>query len=383
MEKKVIQYCFIFIFGTVVLLGLGNAVGYPKLGALSGAEVIPDWEHFSVEGWTNGEFQASTTEVFKKRFQFRPYLIRTHNELLYTLYSTTDTYVLLGQNNQLFAYDYFPAFRGFERKDSAYWNQNVEKLKWLQDTLATHHIPLLVVIAPNKVRYMPENLPEDLVKTPGDITDQSQLLYYAKEYGLNVLDLNTWFQSMKDTIQYPLMANTGIHWTGYGSILGFNEILQELTALSDTSFYYMELSEGRMYSDSVLLGDVDLADGLNLWRSLETQDLYYPEVEVIKDGNLCPDILFVSDSYLWNIINLGLSKELIDPDYSFWYYNKTNYDSTHGEVPVDSLNHWEEMLKRDAVVIMGTESNLKLIPYGLIENLEGALNESGAPHQTE
>ncbi|MDZ7848084.1 MAG: hypothetical protein U5L96_15760 [Owenweeksia sp.] len=34
--------------------------------------------------------------------------------------------------------------------------------------------PLLCVIAPNKVRYMPENLPENYVKEPGDTSNYSR-----------------------------------------------------------------------------------------------------------------------------------------------------------------------------------------------------------------
>ncbi|NVK28980.1 MAG: hypothetical protein HWE14_13085 [Flavobacteriia bacterium] len=357
---------FLVVFGFFVFVSLQNVLGWPEIRDVNGVETPLESNPLTWNRWATEEFQDQFSADFKRNLVARPAFIRTHNQLFYSVYGESKTYVVIGLNNQLFAYNYFPAFRGFDLQSEEVWKAKVHGLKRLQDTLEKHGIPLLVAIAPNKVRLMPENLPDELKKYPGEVTNLRRFVSLAGQEGVNVFDFNAYFESLN---QVDLLTrNTGTHWSGYGATLAMDTLL-DLLNRTDEKWSGLSYEQG-YFKDSLVDGDMELADHLNLWVSVKTENATVPKIEYDTLGVVKPDILFVADSYFWTINSLKLNHNLLSPAHSLWYYNSTNFDSRHGEIAVDSLNRWDEILRRDAVVILATESNLVDFPFGLIEDLK-------------
>lgn len=345
-----------------------NVLNWPQFEPLAGVEEKNLEPVFSFETWLNGSYQNRFETEFQKNLGSRPLFIRTHHQLFYSLFNQSKTYVVIGKNEEYFAYNYFPSFRGFDLKSKSYWEEMVEGLKKFQDTLDVYGIPCLVVIAPNKVRFMPENLPDYLSPQPGIETNWKRFNEAAGRQGLNVLDLNQVFLDLKNRVRPNLFPNTGTHWSAYGATLGLDSILRRLDGLSERSFVQLKYQKGT-WTDSIIDGDTELAEHLNLWCSPSSNRQFMFEVEAENPEGMKPNVLFISDSYFWTINSLKLNHRFLSPSHSFWYYNNTNFDSTHGECPVDSLDSWSEILKRDGVVLMATESNLLEFPFGLLKDL--------------
>ena len=351
----------------------GTLFFFPNLYSptpLSGAVVEVHRPTLSHSTWFSGSFQEEITRWFNQELPVRPLSIRLRNQFQFSLFHRSMTYVLVGRNDQYFAYNYFPAFRGFDLKEEAHWDKVSQDLNWLNDTLEKRGVILLVVLAPNKVRYMPENLPDNLKKIPGDLTNQDLLVGHLKQLGVPFLNLNEWFVSMKDTIRHTPFPNTGIHWNAYGALLGGDTLLALMDQMIPDPIVQLQLGPGGI-KDSIIGSDRDVGDDLNLLFPPKTKPQYYPRVTYDLEGRNKPNVLVVGDSFFWTINAVGVNKEAFSDRSSFWFYNNTNFDQVHGEVPVDSLNAWNEVLDRDVIILISTESNLETFPFGFIERLKG------------
>ncbi|KAB2816402.1 alginate O-acetyltransferase AlgX-related protein [Phaeocystidibacter marisrubri] len=356
---------FALVFGSMVLVFLQNIVKWPQVADVNGAEYAVEEVEWTLDSWMDESLQNRVTAQFKRTLGTRPLFIRTHNQLFYSLYNESKTYVLVGKDNQLFAYNYFPSFRAFDLKEVEHWEQIAGGLKRLQDTLSTAGIEMLVVIAPNKVRYMPEKLPDHLKHEPGATSNWQRFVKECEKSNVNFLDLNQVFLEMKGRSRVDLFPNTGTHWSAYGATMAMDSIMRRFKHSEYTELHY----ETGQWTDSIVDGDIELAEHLNVWWPPSMNRQFMFDVEVDTMGRKRPNILFISDSYFWTINSLKLNHRMLSDQHSFWYYNNTNYDTEHGIVPVDSLDRWSELFSRDAVVIMGTESNLKEVPYGIIQDL--------------
>lgn len=370
--RNISKISFAVLFSLLFVPLLMTVLGWPGFRSLDGAFEPIHRKDLTAKSWFSGEFQSQWESWYNDTLATRPPLVRTKNQFLYSTFKETSTYVLIGKENQLFAYNYFPAFRGFERKSTAHWRQVGRDLAWLKDTLANHNIPLLFVIAPNKVRYMPENLPDDLMKTPGDSSDQNSALAILEANGIPYLDLNSYFVSLKNETEYPLFPNTGTHWSEYGALIAGQALLEKLEQLLDTSLTRLHFDKNQLV-ESTMNGDDELALHLNLWEKPQTQSTIFPKAIFDSSNAHLPNPVLISDSYYWGLKNSGVIPHSFSSNQTLWYYNNTNFNQEHGEVDLDELNRWEEILKRDVVIILGTESNLSLMPYGIIEDLKSGL----------
>ncbi|WP_170266434.1 alginate O-acetyltransferase AlgX-related protein [Phaeocystidibacter luteus] len=341
-------------------------LGWPEVDGVNGVEKPVEENLWSWDRWSNSQFQDQFSAEYKRNLVARPAFIRTHNQIFYSIYGESKTYVVIGKNDQLFAYNYFPAFRGFDLQTEETWKAKVDGLKRLQDSLESHGVPLLIAIAPNKVRLMPENLPDELKKVPGETTNLSRFLSLAEEAELRVFDFNAYFASRNEVDK--LTRNTGTHWSAYGATLAMDTLLRLLNT-SDAPWTSLRFERG-FFADSLVDGDTELADHLNIWFSPPTLRATVPKIQYDTLNAVKPDVLFVADSYFWTINSLKLNHNTLSRNHSLWYYNSTNFDSRHGEIAVDSLDRWTEILRRDAVVILATESNLVDFPFGLVEDLK-------------
>lgn len=338
-----------------------------EVAPLSGVHYSVDRPSLTFPGFYSGNFQTQVETFFKSSDAMRPPFIKVHNQLHYFKTGKSTNFVVVGKEDQLFSYDYWSAYKGFNYKGYTALKADVIKLKKLQNALRLLNKPFLYVIAPNKVRYMPEFLPNDLDGAPTDSCDYRTTLRLFKEMDINYLDLNAVFLQLKDTVRYPLFANTSIHWSGYGMSLGIQRILDSLENLGSEDILNLKFKNWHL-QDSSITADKDMADLMNLVWPISTQKLAFPTVDLNNQSAAKPAKPFVvGDSFFWNLYYWDYRFQLLDEDMRFWYYNNKEMRFCLPDTVLHGKNASSLIETSDFVVFVTTEANLKNLTYGFPE----------------
>jgi hypothetical protein len=356
--KNILFGCLVLLLALPMILKLTRFV---EIKPLQGSFIEPEEPVFSAEEWFSGSFQTAFEKDFEYHVSFRPLLIRLHNQYLYSLYNTSKTYVVVGQNKQLFAYDYYMAFSGetFVGRDSI--RSEYQRLLHLQDSLDK---PLLFVIAPNKVRLLAQYLPAGMNTDIRDSVNYPVWLEFLKRGEIAFLDFNALFKELGGEDQTQFFPNTGTHWNSYGMYIAHQYILRKLASMSGDSLIDIHWS-GVAPKDSVIDSDRDLVESLNLLYPPPTQAQLYPDFTIEKEGRRKPKALIVGDSFFWNFYGLEpYFGELWDEGSRFWYYNNTEMDMHQARILVPELNAHQTLETKDYLIILATEANLHKVPYG-------------------
>jgi len=79
-------------------------------------------------------------------------------------------------------------------------------------------------------------------------------------------------------------------------------------------------------------------------------------------------VLAVSDSFYWGIESKGLSNQLYEG--SFWYY----YEEIHPQSPdsphrISEIDVKSEIEKKDVIILLSTDANLYKFAFGFIDQV--------------
>ena len=358
-----------FIIIMVLLLLPIIQVLYPVFNErpLKGAVIHPEEPEWSLASWRNGEFQRGFGDWYEYQIGLRSFLIRLRNQWYFSLFRESTTYVRLGKSSQFFSWDYWSTYKGYDNVSRDTVIARANKLAALRDTLEKQNKHLLCVIAPNKVRYMPEFLPDELDSSPGEHTYYDLYRQELLNHGIPLLDLNKYFLELKDTVLKPLFASTSIHWSGYGMHLGISEIIRSLEVLGQRSHEHMRYASWVM-KDSVINSDRDMVDLMNILLEPPTEPLAFPEyVFEQHETDRRAKVLLIGDSFFWNFYSFDGRFQIFHPSTRFWYYNQTEYDVQGIMTSVSELSARETLKHVDYLVIMATESNLGKFPFGFTD----------------
>lgn len=126
---------------------------------LGGAFTQADHPVFSWRGLRDNTYQPALEKYLEQRLGFRNFLVRSRNQLLYSVFGLTRAEsIVKGRNGVLFMPSYINAYLGQDRMAAADLQFRVRRLRAVQQALAKRGISFLFVLAPNKARYEPENL---------------------------------------------------------------------------------------------------------------------------------------------------------------------------------------------------------------------------------
>jgi len=120
----------------------------------------PTFGTVSWENWLSGAFQADFDSRLEHSIGFRNSLIRTNNQLQYSLFGLANADgVIAGSRGELFEEDYIRAYMGAFFVGESVWEQKAHKLKAIQDSLQKLGKSMAVVFAPGKGSFYPEKFP--------------------------------------------------------------------------------------------------------------------------------------------------------------------------------------------------------------------------------
>lgn len=357
----------------LVMPGLQGKFGLIATGGLSGAFTEtkrPDFKEFTWKSWLDGTFQGEFNNRLEQHIGFRDPLVRINNQLDYSLFRQANAEgVIVGKNNVLFEEDYIKEYLGQYYVGDSVWSKKAARLRAVQDTLSSLGKSLVVIFEPGKGSFNADMLPlqyENVVKT---VSNYEELRRQLHKTGVNVLDLDQYFISIRDKAEYPLFLKTGTHWSYYGSTLAADTTLRYLESLRGVDLPDMqvirdEIPETPRYPDN----DIGLA--MNLLCHLPESKTANPIIRFRQSPSKTkPNTLIIGDSFYFNWLNNHIPAGAFNTC-DFWYYNKniTHSDGSGGGVASD-LDFRSEIMNRDIILIMITGRFMHSFAWGFDEQL--------------
>ena len=361
--KKPIK--FILVSLTAVLLFasmLQVCFQWPEFSPLKGVIAKQAMPELSLSSYSNGSYQQQTEQYLKQHFGFREPLIRSYNQYLWDVFRKSPVegdQILFGKDGWIYGAeavaDYYQKLYLYYAVDSADMAQKLsreaQQILQLQQVLESHGVHLFVCLAPSKDLVYPEYLPEDPDPRHNDEPKISARFFNEEEYtrlGVNHLNLEQYFLSIKDTVDRTLFPQTGEHWTKYASLFAADTLIRYMEHLGGINMKNLVI--GSRTLDNAREPDDDLEQLMNLIRPLPKPQYWYAETSTDGDTTAVkPKVIVVGDSFWWNLaIQLPLYE--IFSEIPYWYYNST----VHYYPPYNSVSELdikEELLSADFVIL--------------------------------
>lgn len=332
-----------------------NLVKEPQLdGAFTKGEK-PTFRDFTIEKWADGTFQEEYNQRLEQNIGFRNFFVRIQNQISYSLYGKANAEgVVVGKGDMLFEEDYIREYLGMYYVGDTVWEKKAARLKAVQDTLARLNKKLLVVFEPDKASIFPELIPAEYANIKKKLSNYDKLKGELQAYGVNILDINQYFKTLKGKTEYPLFGQCGTHWSYYGATLAADSTLKFIEKWTGKDLPDMRITENRVYSVP-RHPDYDIGLAMNLFFMIPHPKTADPILKFDHSGNKSkPGVLVVGDSFFFNWLNNRIPENTFN-DCEFWYYNKKIVRSDGVPAGVASeRNLYEEIMKRDIIMIMIT-----------------------------
>lgn len=323
-----------------------------KLAGLQGAFDPGEWPALTRHTWFSGSFQARADHYLKYHAAFNGELVRLRNQTDYTLFGSINTMLVLGKDRYIFDPSYVRAMEG---EDLVSDSTLLKDERNLQAFLKEKAIPVVIVFAPNKASYYRSFLPVPPV--PAAVTNRTRYQELLQRNRVTYIDFDKWFLSIRDTSSWPLIPKYGAHWSTLGAAYAGDSLIKKLEWLLSTEITNLQITRMDTTSDARFQDD-DYLPSLNLMTRWKSPVLAYPEIR-FSDGDR-PNILFISDSFIWNFYDLGMMQHCFDRQSHVVYYNKTLYDMQRNVLgPSDQVTTGRLLKDRDAVVIITSDPSLK------------------------
>lgn len=358
----------VFVLAVMVLPLVQHCLPFIKTGPLQGLYKDADDVVFSVPGWLDGSYQHQKELYLNDRSGFRPDLVRLNDQVDYSFFDKCHAgWDVKGKGQQLFQWPYIYAYYGkdFVGYDTVY--EKARKLKAIQDTLARMGKSLIVVFAASKATSYPEYFPDRWVQDTIGMTNHKAYTRLADSLGINHIDMDTWFRSMKGNSKEPLFSKQGIHWTYYGAVLAGDSMMSYVERLRHIHITHPDWSEME-HTTELRSGDNDLATEINLIFPVATETLAYPIIKDVPDSTATkPNFIYIGDSFGSKLVRTGLVTRM-NGTCEYWnYFNEVAGLNPHKYCLVRDYDWSAAIDKADCVVLIYTTINLKEIGNGFIE----------------
>jgi hypothetical protein len=304
----------------------------------------------------------------------RTTLIRLRNQIFWSAFRIAKANsVVAGRNGVLFEAAYIDAYYGddFAGEDSLL--SKMVLWKELEDALQQLGVQAILVFAPGKAAFFPDDIPLELrqKKRPANY---EFLHHLADSLKVTSVDLKAMFHIWADTSRYPLFPRYGTHWSDYGSMLAQRALRDSLQRILHRPMdeIVLHIEDGRMPSVS----DRDIELGMNLLFALPTERLAYASASYCELGH-APKVLTIGDSFYWSLFNNGFATRIGRLGGFWFYFNQAYPIEVYPAQGVKHLDLRQEVLKNDVLILMMTEPQLARFGWGAVERLHGEFCRKG------
>ena len=368
MGRKTRKGLLLFVFTILLLPFVQQCFPFITSGPLEGSFTNAKDVEFSWEKWLDGTYQKGKTDFCNDHIGFRPDLLRLNNQIDFSLFGDCHAvWTVLGTHHYLYQDPYINAYYGRDFAGYPSIRERSIKLKAIQDTFARMGKTLVLVYAPNKAAFYPEYFPENRMHDKKGVTNLEAYKYMGDSLGINQIDMNAWFISMKNTSKELLFAKQGIHWTVYGTIVAGDSLMRYIERHKNIHVPHPKWAQIE-HTTEPRSGDDDVERGLNLIFPVATETFAYPVIQDVPDsGYKKPNVIYLGDSYAFKMTIFGVVNRM-NSNCEYWGY----FDDVHGindnKATYIKQYDWKSALdKTDCLVILYTEFNLCNLGHGFIE----------------
>jgi hypothetical protein len=377
---RVIKFISISLFALIIFSEvIINEFWMVESKPLKGAYGEVKKPELTSESFFGGRFQDPFQSFHEQDLNLHNTLIRVRNQIDYSVFNHPHAFnIVIGKDNVLYQDFYIDAiqgkdFIGIPRVDSL-----ARAYASVQKKFRERGIEFFLVIAPGKASFMPEYLPSSVKIDPKVYTNYESFVSELKENKAFYLDFRKWFIEMKGTAKYPLFPRTGTHWSGYSMTLVADSLKKVMEQRKNIVMPKVKVKEGELTDRALRFTDSDIGDAMNLIWPIKPYKMYYPVVEFEEVADTSkPSVLMIGDSFNQSFISFyPYFDKLFSNDSRFWFYNRL---ITYPEgVAGFSRNPHEyevtpEILKRDYIIVLSTEQNLKDFCFGFLKDADNAL----------
>ncbi|MBN2683485.1 MAG: hypothetical protein JXR58_13405 [Bacteroidales bacterium] len=318
---------------------------------------------FSWYRWHTETYQKETETFLNERFGFREWYVRINNQYKYWMFNHAMAKgVVVGKNGELYEKDYIMAYYGHDYRGYYTILDICAKMKLLQDTLSKLNTKFLVVMAPGKATFCPENIP-DWIEKNSDSTNYKTYAKLLDYFGVNHIDFNKHFVDIKDTIKYKLFPIAGVHWSTYGEYYAFDSIIRYMEKQTGKDLPNLDISEVE-FSRTPRHRDSDIGNGMNLIFNIDKDQYAYPKLKIDQENKTRLNAIVISDSFYWGVFGRNITGKVF-ADNQFWFYYK-QFISKKTERTKNQVKIKNEIENTDVLILMGSEHNIRDIGYGFI-----------------
>jgi hypothetical protein len=322
----------------------------PNLVGIVISDLKPE---FSQENWFMGLYQTDMDDYNNDHWSLKEITVRLNNQFYYKAFNQIRVNrFVIGKDNYVFSESYIHSAYGDDFIGEENIKSLMQKAKVVQDSLKRKGVDLLFVYAPGKGQHLKEFI-EDKYKHPIKNTNHAEFVKQSKAYGVNYLDLLTYFDLLKPNSKYPLFPKFGHHWSYYGEVLAIDTLIRHIEVLHGKQMPEIAW-ENTIVADTAQSRDADVLKSMNLYTEPE-QDikLAYQELLFEEDSSKNPTrVLSIGDSYWYGAVYKGIGVNCLGGGEFWYYYNKVIPSPNGVKTEVWELNLKEQIEQNNNVVML-------------------------------
>lgn len=327
---------------------------------LTGIVISDEKPVFNRENWLSGNYQKESDDYNNDHWSLKEIMVRMNNQFYYDCFRQIRVNGFVsGKEDYIFSEGYIFSAFGDDLIPESQIRDLLQKAKVVQDSLKKKGIDLFLVYAPGKGSFCREFVQDKYVH-PYKLTNHLQFVNLSKEFGLQHLDLLTYFENLKKDSPYPLFPKFGHHWSYYGACLASDTILHAIEHLQKRDLPQLSWDKIEVV-DSSRSRDADVLKSMNLlYPPQQNMKLAYPqllfEADSLKNQTR---VLTISDSYWYDQVYMGIPQNCMAGGQFWYYYNKVIPSPKQGEkVEVWQLDLKQEIESNRVIMLLYSDGNL-------------------------
>ncbi len=324
----------------------------------------------SSENWFNGSFQDSLELYLKDSISLKSSFVRLKNQIDFSIFRHLNVKdVSIGKDNYFFRYTRYFVYGGDYHGDNKL-EQDVLRLKRVQDTLKKKGKFLVFVIAPDKLWIYNEFLNDPNVLNPNSTKYYDTYVKLMNKYNCDFIDLNAAFLELKPKSEYALFAKGGSHWTEFGAFFGLDSIVNYIKKNTKYTFPKPVIIKSNVDGNPWFF-DEDIFNASNLQFNIPENNLFlHPKLSSPKKERTTKAIL-CGDSFCHAICWQDFYANYFHEESTFWYYNRVINKANNKLIgDVTEKNARIFIKKSDIYIVLFSAGNVGNFEYGFLNHFE-------------
>ncbi len=362
----------------VVLIHIQGRFNRPKLAGLNAVSAAPN-PYISLKGWFDGTYQEDESRYINDGFGYRSSFLRLARQYDFSLFHQMmkSSDVVVGKGNYLFGKNYIASYNTLIGDVESQLQGKAQYFNTIAAGLAQCNKTMITVLAPNKVGFFSEFLP-DFALAKNRINSNEVFALEGKRIGQSTLDFHSIFMENKGKTRFPLFTQLGTHWS-IASIteLVTDSLLQRIATQRHIAKPSIEITEANT-KEKCFSGDCDYEWMANLMFPIKEFPLSYPSAVVHNTQDTKKlDVLLIGDSFYGGIQDANIFKDIFKSTNFIWYNEYIRNDATKQESSYKDINFSKIIDTTEVFIFLASPTNVGVMGWKTEHRLADYLESKG------